>query len=385
MRLVRGILCGMLLTGLTIATAWADSGPIRYFNIPTVPLQGEKTVSHILKFDGDDVADTLFEVRSAEGYPVRYYRNIRTSVCFDNQCRLLTIKLFWNITGRYLGFEIPKGEYLSKAEHEPFKPEEYARLHQILTDENSPLRDVTYDDLMPGVKEEKAGVDVVTSATSKDVLSFVVEGAVYTTYKLWHLLYGATRSEVIDLTKSNLNEALLLKIISSPDRSDQVWALNQVGGRINGASKMPSALIELIDSRDFHLSEQALNLVPPDALASDSLQLLLLAKYKTGNYNIKNIIVSKCRKLAKLHAEIKAAFTNDLKISQGILFVNTLELFRNPVNHSDQTILTIVDLMNNENRFIAHKSFEFLNKIENKNDQISELIRQYKLKNRVND
>ncbi|MCE6991099.1 hypothetical protein [Dyadobacter sp. CY323] len=377
----RLILSGMLFTGFTITAAWLDTGPIRYFNIPTVSLPGEKTVSHILKFDDDDVADTLFEVRSAEGYPVSYFRNIRTSVCFDNKCRLLAIRLYWNITGRYLGYEVPKGEYLSKAEHEPFKAEEYARLHQILSDENSPLRSFTYEDLAPGGNQEKAGVDGVSSATSKDVLSYVVEGAVYTTYKMWHILYGTTQTEVIRLTKTHLNEDLVLKILNSPDRSDKVWALDQVNGRFENASRIPKKIIELVDSRDFHLSEQALNSVHPNAFTSDSLQLLLLAKFKTGNYNLKNSIVTKCRQVSKLNAAFKTALTNELQTSQGTLFVNTLELFKNPGNNNAETTRVIANLMGSENRFIARKSFDFLKKLENKNPRVEELVRQYEAKN----
>jgi hypothetical protein len=371
----------LIITILTVPAALAFSGSIRYFNLPTISDSGEKTVSHVLNFDDDIAADTLFEVRSANDYPVSYFRKIRTSICFDNKCRLLAVTLYWNITGRYLGFEIPEGEYLSKAEHEPFEPDEYAQLHQILADENSPLRGLTYDDLAPQVNQDKAGVDGVSSATSKDVLSYVVEGAVYTTYKMWHMMYGTTQKEVIKLTRKNLTEKLLLVILNSPDRTDKVWALGQVSGRLSNTSKIPEALIEQVSNHDFYLSQQALKSLPSNAFQSDSLQLLLLAKFKTGNYNLKNRIVITCREIVKLHPEWKTALTNDLKTSQGILFTNMLELFKKPENSNEETLLIIAGLMGSENRFIAGKSFDFLGKIENKSETIQQLVRQYELKN----
>jgi hypothetical protein len=44
--------------------------------------------------------------------------------------RPLDIILHWSISGRYLGFEMPKGEFLSKTDHDPFSRKEYLQLNE---------------------------------------------------------------------------------------------------------------------------------------------------------------------------------------------------------------------------------------------------------------
>ncbi|WP_353718925.1 hypothetical protein [Dyadobacter sp. 676] len=180
---------------------------IRYFWPATVQgMQGD--VRSIPSAVVDSIAsDTIFQVWSKEGYPLHYYKKIRTSVCFDNKCRLLKCTLYWNVTGRYLGFELEKGEYLSKARHKPFKRKEYARLHEILSDPFSRLSGLSYGELAPrpGIANAKNGVDAVTSATAASILDEVVAGAAYTTYKMWHVVNGPTQDEVRNLTVESLS------------------------------------------------------------------------------------------------------------------------------------------------------------------------------------
>src|SRR5690606_28823472 len=102
--------------------AFQANNRIKYFQTPTVPLEAARVVKHYIDFKDSIPNDTLYQIRSVEDFPIAYYRKIRTGLCFDNKCRLLDIILYWNITGRYLGFEMPKDEFLSKTDHEPFVP-----------------------------------------------------------------------------------------------------------------------------------------------------------------------------------------------------------------------------------------------------------------------
>src|SRR5690606_32271557 len=80
-------------------------GSIHYFTEPT--LLHDVYGVHRIPIDTGDVSapkDTLFQLLSREGKPVSYYRKIITEVCFDSSCRLLRVNLYWNVTGRYLGF-----------------------------------------------------------------------------------------------------------------------------------------------------------------------------------------------------------------------------------------------------------------------------------------
>jgi hypothetical protein len=109
--------CIVLGLFLILVSTYDSAAQSRYFRTPTLPLAAETTVAHVVASQDSIANDTLFQQFSKEGFPVAYFRKIRTSVCFDNKCRLLKVNLYWNPTGRYLGFELEKGEFLSKAEH----------------------------------------------------------------------------------------------------------------------------------------------------------------------------------------------------------------------------------------------------------------------------
>src|SRR5690606_5844823 len=205
-----------------------QGGALGYFAVPTLPQE----VSHVhqIPIDTGGVSapkDTLFQLLSATGDPVSYYRKIITEVCFDSSCRVLRVNLYWNVIGRYLGFELPTGEFLSKAEHEPFETSEYLRLHAILADSLSPLGGFTYEELVP--RNNVGGeLDGITGATSKDMLQYVVKGAVFTTFTTWHLTYGKTQAEVIRATERALDGHYMLAILNSDDLWDRHWALDRL-------------------------------------------------------------------------------------------------------------------------------------------------------------
>ena len=128
---------------------------------------------------------------------------------------MLDIVVYWNITGRYLGFELPKGEFLSKYNHEPFSESEYQRLHTLLADSSIPLDAVSFEKLLEQPRNEEGTVDAVSGATSKSVAGMVVKGAAYTTYKLWNIVNGPTMDFVSELTEKQLTPTLIHRILQS--------------------------------------------------------------------------------------------------------------------------------------------------------------------------
>src|SRR3546814_6858824 len=96
----------------------------------------------------------------------------------------------------------------------------YTRMNALLADSHSPLADFTFEDLVPSVAPGIPGADAVTAATAPAMLDYVVEGAAYTTYRLWHFVYGPTQAKIVRLTEDSLSAELLGMILHSPDRSD---------------------------------------------------------------------------------------------------------------------------------------------------------------------
>lgn len=326
------------------------------------------------------MTDTIFQVMSKEGYPLHYYKKIRTNVCFDNKCRLLKCTLYWNITGRYLGFGIEKGEFLSKARHKPFKRKEYERLNKILADASSPLRALSYDELAPRPKTAADEVDGVTSATSKNVLEEVVPGAAYTTYKMWHVVYGETQEEVQNLTLETLNAELALKILDSTDPGDKIWALNHIRGRIRPDAQLSERVLSLISTGPYNLTERAINSLDNSELTKYTVQALLTSKFMNGSYAIKKLIITKLAEAPSLAVPIVDSLTTILTGTNPELTSNILDLFTRHHIADTATCRQVATLLARPNAFVARKAYKYLRGITVSDPGVLEEMRRYEAK-----
>ena len=354
---------------------------IRYFQ--TASVQGAKGVTIAIPSSVQDsiITDTVFQVWSKQGYPVHYYKKIVTSVCFDNKCRLLKCTLYWNVTGRYLGFELEKGEYLSKARHKPFKRKEYARLHAILSDPSSRLSVLSYGELAPRpTTADGREVDAVTSATAANILDDVVPGAAYTTYKMWHVVYGLTQQEVGDLTIKSLTPDLILKILDSNDPSDKIWALNHIRGFVRPTLPLRERVLSFIAEDQFNLTERAIHSLDSTELGADTVQALLTAKLLQGNYAIKKIIIGKLESAPGLNAKTINSLVSVLNRTGPELASNVLNLFT--VHHiSDpELVYNVASLLTSQNAFLAKKAYNYLRRLPIQDPQVEHQIQIYENK-----
>lgn len=349
----------LILWGLApyMATAQNQEKLTRYFQVAALPQQS--VTERALLVD----TDTLFQVLSANGEPLSYYQKITTEVCFDGNCRLLRVHLYWNVTGRYLGFELPPKEFLSKAEHEPFHEGEYHELGKILADSLSPLREFSYDDLMP--KSSAGGLlDGVTGPTSTDVLRYVVKGAVYTTYTLWHLVYGPTRNAVMRFTEKALTSGLVCKLLASPDNSDRYWVLNRIHGRVPITAELQRALLQVISGPSYSLAERALAALPSSSLSDDSLQSGLLKAFIRGDYSLRQLIVEKLSEAPALSGELVSGLAAQLHQLNGEPLAGIFRLFRKFKVADDEVIGQIRTLQNSPNSYIANMAARYLKEVK---------------------
>ena len=133
---------------------------------PSVLKNIAEKVPRLVEFHDTLHNDTLWEHLSADNFPVKYSRKITTAVCIKGECRPVKLELFWDCTGRYLGYKIPAGEFLSKTEHVRFGDKEYDRLHEMLGNRQSALATYTYQDLAKERDTTKNGVDARVTASS---------------------------------------------------------------------------------------------------------------------------------------------------------------------------------------------------------------------------
>lgn len=366
--------CGFLLG------AFQDIERIKYFQASTIPLVTESIRPHFVDFNDSIPNDTLYQLTSTEGFPLAYYRKIRTGLCFDNKCRLLDIMLYWNVTGRYLGFEMPEEEFLSKTDHEPFVHEEYVRLNEILANEESPLGSFTYNQLVLKPDTEEEDVDGVSSATSPAILEHVVEGAVYTTYQLWQYTYGPAAREVQKLTINALSPELILKIMESPDQSDKMWALNHINGYVNLNEPLRNSLIQMISNDNYSMAERAINAIAADELKSEALQGSLLEKFYDANYSLKKLVVQKLKAAPEVSATVKSGLADNLSALNGEILTAVLDLYKVHGINEIETYRKIGELLEMDNYYISKKVYDFLDGVEINDKKTAKMLDNYALR-----
>lgn len=374
------IFTGILLICILIFSFQTEKGKIIRIGQPAVKGEINKIIPHFINFQDTIQEDTLREYLGKNGLPLKYSRKIVTGVCADGKCRLVNIELFWNITGRYLGYELPAGEFLSKTEHVKFNSIEYDRLHHLLADPNSALASYSLKELVPEKDSTKSKVDAVSSATIAAVLDYIVEGAVYTTYTLWHIVYGQTKREIENITSGKLTSEIVLELLNSNKLEDRVWALNHISANIKISTALQNKLMDIISGNDIYLAERSLNTLKPEALTSE-IQKELCDIFDKTRFLQKRLILQKLKEAPHLQAQIAILFSKKLSTLNGTLTKTALELFRIHHISDEKTILEVVKLLSSKNRFIAKQAFLYLENLENPDKHTLKSINKYKKKN----
>lgn len=339
-----------------------DSKEFIRMNQPSISSEIATVIPRIIEFNDTIPNDTLFEYVSAENFPVMYSRKIATGVCIKGECRPVQLELYWDCTGRYLGFRLPAGEFLSKTEHVKFGDAEYDRLHEMLGNRQSALATYAYQDLVKA-RAKNNSVDAVTSATMSALLAYIVEGAVYTTYTLWHIVYGQTKREVENITVAKLTTESTYEILNSDLSEDKIWMLNHFPKSIEFTPELRDKLLEYISGNDAYLTERALNALPAVQL-TDSVQQQLSEIFNTSGQIQKRYILQKLDEANELNpvaAENLSTVVSTLNLS---LARQVLELLTHKKIDNKLVSDNVSVLLENNNRNISELSYKFLeNKI----------------------
>lgn len=373
----------LLFIGILILSGYYQPGRIQYSHPPTLSLPVDTTVFHTVDFKDDIANDTLIQYLSQEGYPISYTRHLRTGVCFDNKCRPLDITLHWNVTGRYLGFELPEKEFLSKYDHDPFSEAEYVRLHAILTDSLSALKNFHYNEIVPQADSSYQKVDAVSGATSANVLDHVVEGAAFTTYKLWHLVYGSAQERVEALTRQRLSPELIQLVLNSNHPSDKIWALNHIRGFIQPTPTLQQSVLGYIDGKDYNLTERALHSITAADMKSPTLQGTLVQKLLATNYSTQKLLVTKLSEAPKLDKKAQNLLAKNIGAFSGQLISDILDLFLHHQSLDTETCRYVSELLLVENPFISKKGYLFLTQANSQDPLVKKRLSEYRAKNNL--
>ena len=238
-------------------------------------------------------------VRDSAGMPGYYHARIFTPVCDDDVCKPVYIDLYWDLLGSYLRYTVPLNEPLTKMDHEEFKREEYAKLHEILADSNSLLKDYEMEELVESATKTSPGeVDAVTGATAKSLQAVVIPGALYTCYTLWHIAHGRVVDTIAKITDSLVDPPLLLHFLESRNHRYQYFALDKVmDNQGNVEPDYRELVINLIRSPNVFLAAHVLKRLSPTYFSDEERQNWLWETFLGGSYRLKLGILDKLEQL----------------------------------------------------------------------------------------
>ena len=323
--------------------------------------------------------DSLFLRQTSEGTPKSFYQHYSTGVCFDNQCRPLDIILHWSISGRYLGFEMPKGEFLSKTDHDPFTRKEYLQLNEILSNADLPFKDIKYHELMNQPESSSESADAISGATSERIKDIVVKNAAYTTYKLWKLVYGESQKFIEQYTEKHLNKSNLLTVLNSQDRDDIFWGLTRMKDTLSFSIPIKNRLLFLIQSDDYYLSYNAVHAIPKTYLNdSDFLENLFLSYLNTSDASTKNVIFSKLKAAPGLSQNLVVKSRQTIPTMTPQEISSVIKLYEKHQINDLETCKVLVGILENKNNYISKKAYDFLIKIQTDDEFIAERLKAYK-------
>jgi len=372
-----GLVSLFLFTAFIHSRSYAAK-PLRFFLEPTIGLQVDTVYAFKVKHAAGFANDTLYQAVSAQHIPVYYYRQVLTEVCQDGECRLLRVKLYWNITGRYLGFKLPGDEFLSKKDHEPFKEADYRQLNTFLGDSLSPLKDVSKADIASPVNFAKLKLDAVTSATSHDISNDVVAGAAFTTYTMWHLVYGPTAKDIMRITEKQFSPDLVTQVLSSQDIGDKLWVLDRLKGRTALIQLLWSRLLTFIDDENYTLAERTLRILEAQELRSPLIQERLVNKLFESDHSLKLLIVDKLKDAPELNMEVCNQLTGRLTAFQGDLLNDIFELYKEKHISDNRTCQMVAGFLNDKNKFISRRAYDFLASVGVNDKAIQKKMANYK-------
>ena len=211
--------------------------------IETIPI----SITHP-GFESDEPEEHDIEVRrDSQGIPRSYGMAVRSVFCSDEKCDVIVLQMEWDALGRYLGYAVPEGEALTKYDHEPFEPEDYARFDRLIDDAASILGTVRKHEIIvrkkkmdgksrkPGTKANPEGVagkadvlqkvDGMSGATATYIKEEVVEGAAYTCFTMWHWANGDTATRIREFSQENGPEPWLVSLLDADEPASVDFAI----------------------------------------------------------------------------------------------------------------------------------------------------------------
>ncbi|GAB3648676.1 hypothetical protein GCM10028791_12830 [Echinicola sediminis] len=165
----------------------------------------------------------LIQKEGVEGKSL-FYTDVESVLCADHLCKVVPVRLFWNLYGEYQKYELLEGAKLEKGQGEPFEEHDYGKLNKILKNPNSAFQRLSYADITQ--TKVHGEVDAISGATAIILEEEeAIIGAAWTCYTLWHWANGGIQDVVREIVGRAFDQQDLLLSIQSTDQKRKRLAL----------------------------------------------------------------------------------------------------------------------------------------------------------------
>jgi hypothetical protein len=218
-----------------------------------------------------------------------YYSLLQTSVCNDTLCQFVSLNIYWDLAGHYTYFDTLAGKPLTKYDHMPFTTLDYLKLQITLSEENSILGEKTRDELLDKyLTRYSEKIDAVTGATAREIRSAVVEGALYSTYTLWHLVNGEINETMRRYTILNYGDEIESQLLNSKNPKTIIFGLKNLdeGYYFDHFEEILKIMHRGSPLVNFYIAKK----MPPDALLIEKNRKYLLQMWDQFDRNTQSVI-----------------------------------------------------------------------------------------------
>lgn len=240
----------------------------------------------------NDSVSVQVELVRQDGHAQHYSSHLVTDVCSDGLCKPVHMTVYWDLLGNFQSYQTDPSHPLTKFDHIKMTPEDHQRLHEILSDTASILRDYWVEDMIDtSVKVQSNTLDAVTGATMKTFDGATVEGALYTVYTLWHFINGGIRKELLAYTDNMIDDSLIAYMLGSENRDYLGYIFDKADPE--KLREFIPEVIALVESPDAYIPHFALSWLPDTVLENPAHQTRLIRMLPGVDSHLQNALLQR--------------------------------------------------------------------------------------------
>lgn len=307
------------------------------------------------------VTSDIYLLSNSLNQPQFYTSHLAAGVCSDDLCRPVNINIYWDLLGRFIAYKTPPSDPLTKFDHIELTKADHLKLHRILADTSSLLRDYAPEDMIDKrIVVHSATTDAVTGATNKSFEDDIVSGAVYTVYTLWHFVNGEIPAKILRATNKSLNDDFIKQLLTSGNASYQSYILEEITE--NQLFKFKDEVLKLILSQDTYVPHYAIAKLPSTTWSSTKEQNWILENFSKMTLTVQNALLDKFKdqKISLSALKLLVDITPRMTEAQ---IVKSFFILEYNISSADKVLVEkITFLKNNKSKQLAERATQLLNR-----------------------